>query len=42
MAAGYHPGGVESALQGSFLKRLGDVAAVLLDLVCLSLSFQTD
>ncbi len=42
MAAGYHPGGVESALQWSFLKRLGDVAAVLLDLVCLSLSFQTD
>ncbi len=30
------------ALQGGFLKRLGDVSTVLLDLVCLSLSFQTD
>ncbi len=35
------------ALQVAFLKRLGDVATVLLDLVCLSLfcffmSFQTD
>ncbi len=30
------------ALQWGFLKRLGDVATVLLDLVCLSLSFQTD